>query len=67
MTPTPKPTTYHVRGTAPTNAEKIAFHCEGSAMAHAKAAELRMSGFRDVVTSIWTEPAHQQDIDAAHG
>lgn len=64
MTAKPKTTTYYVRGTASTSAEQVAYECEGSAMAHAKAAELRMSGYRDVVTSIWTEPACRQNLDA---
>ena len=63
MTAKPKLTTFCVRGTAPTSAEQVSFHCEGSALAHAKAAELRMAGYRDVVTSIWTEPADHQNID----
>lgn len=52
MTAKPKLTTYCVRGTATTSAEQVAFECEGFAMAHAKAAALRMAGYRDVVTSL---------------
>lgn len=63
MTVKPKVPIYYVRGTATTSAELVAFECEGLAMAHAKAAELRMSGFKDVVTSIWTEPVYRQDLD----
>ena len=36
--------------------EQVAFECEGFAMAHAKAAELRMAGYKDVVTSLRVEP-----------
>jgi hypothetical protein len=57
MPENPKVPTYYVRGTAPTNDQQVVFECEGSAMAHAKAAELRMSGYRDVVTSIRAEPS----------
>lgn len=56
MTVKPKPTTYVVRGTTSQRAEQVAFQCEGSAMAHAKAAELRMAGYKDIVTSIRAEP-----------
>jgi hypothetical protein len=45
-------TTYHVRATDRAGTEPIAFECVGIAMAHAKAAELRMSGYNDVVMSI---------------
>jgi hypothetical protein len=49
-------THYYVRGTNPTNNEQIAFECVGLAVANAKAAELRMGGYRvrgrpDVVNS----------------
>ena len=56
MTAKPKLTTYCVRGTATTSAEQVAFECEGFAMAHAKAAALRMAGYRDVVTSLREGP-----------
>ena len=45
-------TTFSVRATDPTNNEQIACACVGLPMAHAKTAELRMSGFSDVVMSI---------------
>jgi hypothetical protein len=51
MTAESETTTYYVRGTDPTNGEQVTFECVGFAMAYAKAAELRMSGYRDVVTS----------------
>lgn len=56
MTAQPKLTTYLVRGTTSQRAEQVAFECEGFAMAHAKAAELRMAGYKDVVTSLRVEP-----------
>ncbi len=42
------PSTAH----APANDEQIAFECVGLAIANAKAAELRMSGDRDVILSL---------------
>ena len=45
-------TRYYVRGTDPTNDEQIAFECVGLAVANAKAAELRMGGYRDVILSL---------------
>jgi len=44
--------TYHVRATFPASNEQVTFVCVGLAMASAKAAELRMNGYRDVVMSI---------------
>lgn len=44
--------TYHVRATDPVTNELTTYVCPGRAMAHAKAAELRMRGCKDVVTSI---------------
>jgi hypothetical protein len=43
---------YFVRGTDPANNEQIAFECVGLAAANAKAAELRMGGYRDVILSL---------------
>ena len=45
-------TRYYVRATNPENGEQIAFECIGLALANAKAAELRMARFRDVVMSV---------------
>jgi len=45
-------TVYCVRATNPASNEQVAYDCEGMAVAHAKAAELRMSGHRDVVMSV---------------
>jgi hypothetical protein len=44
--------TYYVRVTDPASNKQVAYECVGFAMAHAKTAELRMSGFSDVVMSI---------------
>lgn len=46
---------FHVRATDPRNSEQTVYECVGFPMAHAKAAELRMSGFKDVVTSVASE------------
>ena len=43
---------FHVRATDPRNSEQVVYDCVGFPMAHAKAAELRMSGYKDVVTSV---------------
>ena len=45
-------THYYVRGTDPTNHEQIAFECVGLAVANAKAAELRMGRYKDVILSL---------------
>jgi hypothetical protein len=45
-------TVFHIRGTDPANSEQVVYECVGFPMAHAKAAELRMSGYKDVVTSM---------------
>ena len=45
-------TRYYVRGTDPTNDEQIAFECVGLGVANAKAAELRMGAYRDVILSL---------------
>lgn len=43
---------FHVRATDPANSEQVVYECVGFPMAHAKAAELRMNGYKDVVTSM---------------
>jgi hypothetical protein len=48
----PDATRYYVRATNPANNEQIVFECVGLAAAHAKAAELRMGRFKDVVMSV---------------
>lgn len=45
-------TLFHIRATDPTNSEQVVHECVGFPMAHAKAAEFRMSGYKDVVTSM---------------
>lgn len=50
-------TLFHIRATDPTNSEQVVYECVGFPMAHAKAAELRMSGYKDVVTSMAGAPA----------
>jgi hypothetical protein len=50
-------TRYYVRGTDPTKNEQIAYECVGLAVANAKAAELRMGGYRDVILSLAKAPA----------
>jgi hypothetical protein len=49
---------FHIRGTDPANSEQVVYECVGFPRAHAKAAELRMSGYKDVVTSM--APASNQ-------
>ena len=41
-----------VRATDPASNQQIGFECVGFAMAHAKTAQLRMSGYKDVVMSM---------------
>jgi hypothetical protein len=50
---------YHVRASDPKNDEQVAFGCASLAGANAKAAELRMSGYREVVISI-ARPAEDE-------
>ena len=45
-------TIYYVRAKDPASNKQVAYECVGFAMAHAKTAELRMSGFSDVFMSI---------------
>jgi hypothetical protein len=52
MTNDPETAQYYVRAIDPTNDEQIAFGCLNLAAANAKAAELRMSRYRDVIISI---------------
>lgn len=44
--------TFYIRATDPATGEHTAYECVGLVQAHAKAAELRMSGYKDVVLSI---------------
>ena len=43
---------YYVRATEPKSDEQVAFICSSLAAANAKAAELRMGGYKDVVISV---------------
>ena len=52
MSDDPETIRYYLRATDPTNNEQIAFECVGLAAANAKAAELRMGGYKDVVLSL---------------
>jgi hypothetical protein len=52
MRPHDEEAIYHVRATAPASNEQVAYECVGYPAAYAKAAELRMSGHKDVVMSI---------------
>jgi hypothetical protein len=52
MTADSETASYYVRGTDPTTDEQVTYECAGFAMAHAKSAELRMSGYKDVILSI---------------
>ena len=55
---------FHVRATDPANSEQVVYECVGFPRAHAKAAELRMSGYKDVVTSV--APAANQAASQTH-
>jgi hypothetical protein len=50
------PNHYHVRATHPTTAEQVGFGQLTLAAANAKAAELGMGGYRDVIISIPKPP-----------
>lgn len=52
MTVDSETASYYVRGTDPKSGELVTYECAGFAMAHAKAAELRMGGYKDVIMSI---------------
>jgi hypothetical protein len=52
MSKEPETTHYYLRATDPTNSEQIAFECVGLAAANAKAAELRMGRYKDVILSL---------------
>jgi hypothetical protein len=51
----PEITLYHVRATDPATHKVVAYECRGFEAAHAKAAELRMAAYKDVVLSL-SEP-----------
>jgi hypothetical protein len=56
MTHDANTTQYYVRATDPTNGEQGCFACASLAMANAKAAELRMSRYQDVIISLDKPP-----------
>jgi hypothetical protein len=62
MSTDPETTHYYVRGTDPASNEQIGFECVGLAVANAKAAELRMGGYRDMILSVMkaSEPGTQR-------
>jgi len=47
---------YYVRATDPSRDEEVVFACPSLAIANAKAAELRMSRYRDVIVSLDKPP-----------
>ena len=44
--------THYIRATNPKNNEVVMYECRGFAAAHAKAAELRMAAYKDVIMSV---------------
>ena len=50
------PTQYYVRATDPSRNEQVVFACPNLAAANAKAAELRMSRYQDVIISLDKPP-----------
>lgn len=63
MTDDTGPSHYYVRATHATTGEQVRFGQLTFAAATAKAAELRMRGYRDVVMSISEEPPETIDRD----
>ena len=61
MTDDPRPSQYFVRATHPVTSEQVGFGQLTLAAATAKAAELRMSGYRDVIMSISDQPPETTD------
>jgi hypothetical protein len=49
-------TGYYVKATDPTSGEQITFVCPDLAIANAKASELRMRRYRDVIISVARPP-----------
>ena len=64
MTDDAEPNHYYVRATHPTTGEQVGFGQLTLTAASAKAAELRMSGYKDVVISIIKQPPETTD---SHG
>jgi hypothetical protein len=63
----PETTRYYLRATDPTNNEQIAFECAGLAVANAKAAELRMGRYKDVVMSLAESSESDHELKKAPG
>jgi hypothetical protein len=56
------PTQYYVKATDPSRDELVVFACPNLAAANAKAAELRMSRYRDVIVSLDKPPEDQASV-----
>ena len=52
-------TQYYVKATDPTNGAQVAFACANLAIANAKAAELRMCPYQDVIISLAKPPEEE--------
>ena len=55
-------THYYVRATDPSRDEQVVFACPNLATANAKAAELRMSRYRDVIVSLDKPPKDEASV-----
>ena len=53
------PTRYYVKATEPSRDEQVVFACPNLAGANAKAAELRMSRYQDVIMSVAKPPEEE--------
>jgi hypothetical protein len=67
MSNDPETTRYYLRATDPANNEQIAFECVGLAVANAKAAELRMGRYKDVVLSLAESSEGDDELKKAPG
>jgi hypothetical protein len=67
MSNDPETTRYYLRATDPTTDEQIAFECVGLAVANAKAAELRMGRYKDVVLSLAGSSQGDDELKQAPG
>ena len=56
MTDNANPTQYYVKATDPSRDEQVVFACPNLAVANAKAAELQMSRYLDVIISLDKPP-----------
>ena len=61
MTVDSEAASYYVRATDPNSGEQVSYECAGFAMAHAKAAGLRMGGYKDVILSIASVNDNEKD------